>query len=163
MSTRIGSQFSDVMARLNTARKLEEKQYKNVAFFGDLTDRKFDLDGDGKADVRTSEATKMGATRREVTFLDAQGRAVDTFTSGTRLDSFFGLVETGKVWSHTHYERDAATGLTTETYERASNKTGELSARATKVFDSTTLRVIKDSEVSDRDDNGTLETSTVYK
>lgn len=155
-NTLIGSPFQNVLAKVQNARVLTETKEKNVPMFGDEVRRTFDVNGDGKADARLVESTVMGTTRRELTLMDAKGRTVDTFVSGTRYDPFFrSLSETGKVWSHEHreYSGDSATPVF-EVYERASNKTGALSARATTTFaggEKTKLEL-------DKDDNGSLET-----
>lgn len=157
MST-IGKPFSTVLAPVQNARVLSDRSEKNVPMFGDERIRTFDVNGDGKADAKLIESTVLGTTRRELSLLDGQGRAVDTFVSGTKRDSFFGLVETGKVWSHEHREY-AATGSAQlfEVYERASNETGALALRATTTFtpagEKTKLEI-------DKDQNGSLETIT---
>ncbi len=156
-TTRIGAPFQDVLSKVQNARVLSEEQGVDP-FRGAHTDRKYDMNGDGVADARLIEAKKGAANRRELSFLDAQGRPVDTFVSGTKDDRFFGLSDTGRIWSHTHREY-APTGNAMswerEVYERASNTTGELSERVT-----TTKRNGKQQLTfeSDKDGNGSLET-----
>lgn len=155
-NTLVGKPFSTVLAPVQNGRVLSDRSEKNVPMFGDQRTRTFDVNGDGKADAKLIESTVLGTTRRELSLLDGQGRAVDTFVSGTKRDSFFGLVETGKVWSHAHNEYPA-TGWapSLEIYEKASNETGELAMRATTTF---TPAGEKTKFEVDQDKNGSLET-----
>jgi len=156
-TTRIGAPFQDVLSKVQNARVVSETKGSDP-FRGAHTDRRFDMDGDGLADARLIEAKKGSATYRELSFLDAQGRPVDTFVSGTRDDRFFGLSDTGRIWSHTHREYAAAGNALSwerEVYERASNTTGELSQRVT------TTRRDGSAQATfelDQDGNGSLET-----
>ncbi len=156
-TTRIGAPFQDVLSKVQNARVLSEEKGVDP-FRGPHTDRKYDMNGDGVADARLIEAKKGAATRLELSFLDAKGRPVDTFVSGTKDDRFFGLSDTGRIWSHTHREYGAsgnAMSWEREVYERASNTTGELSERVT-----TTKRNGKQESTfeSDNDGNRSLET-----
>lgn len=156
-TTRIGAPFLDVLSKVQNARVLSEEQGTDP-FRGAHTDRKFDIDGDGVADARLIEAKKGAATYRELSFLDAKGRPVDTFVSGTKEDRFFGPSDTGRIWSHTHREYGAtgnAMSWEREVYERASNTSGELSQRVT-----TTRRNGAQQQTfeADQDGNGSLET-----
>lgn len=157
MTTRIGAPFQDVLSKVQNARVLSEEKGVDP-FRGPHTDRTYDVNGDGVADARLIEATKGSSTRRELSFLDAQGRPVDTFVSGTKDDRFFGLMDTGRVWSHTHREYGAtgnALSWEREVHERASNTTGELSERVTTTRRNGASQLTFES---DRDGNGSLET-----
>lgn len=157
MTTRIGAPFQDVLSKVQNARVISEAQGVDP-FRGPHTDRTFDLNGDGVADARLIEAKKGSATHRELSFLDAQGRAVDTFVSGTRADGFFGLSDTGRIWSHTHREYGPtgnAFSWEREVYERASNTTGALSERVTTTRRNGSTQLTFES---DTDGNGSLET-----
>lgn len=157
MTTRIGAPFQDVLSKVQNARVLSEEKGVDP-FRGPHTDRQYDVNGDGVADARLIEAKKGSATYRELSFLDAQGRPVDTFVSGTRDDRFFGLMDTGRIWSHTHREYGAtgnALSWEREVYERASNTTGELSERVTTTRRNGSTQATFES---DRDGNGSLET-----
>lgn len=159
-NTLVGAPFQSVLAKVQNARVLSESNAKNVPFFGNERVRTFDVDGNGTADAKLTESTLGGVTRRELTMFDAQGRKSDTFVSGTKRDSFFGLVETGKVWSHEHVEYGGSGQRVLEVYEKASNETGALRARATTTFDggAETTKV-----ELDKDGNGSLESVSVLR
>lgn len=154
-NTLVGKPFSTVLAPLQNARVLSDRTEKSVPMFGEQRTRTYDVNGDGKADARLIESTII-STRRELSMLDGQGRAVDTFVSGTKLDPFFGPVETGKVWSHEHRDYAGTSSAPIfEVYEKASNETGELALRATTTF---TPSGEKTKFELDKDQNGSLET-----
>ncbi|MDP3505427.1 MAG: hypothetical protein Q8S33_34120 [Myxococcales bacterium] len=156
-TTRIGAPFQSVLSKVQNARVLSEEKGVDP-FRGPHTDRKYDIDGDGVADARLIEAKKGASTRLELSFLDAKGRPVDTFVSGTRHDDFLGLSDTGRIWSHTHREYTPtgnAMSWEREVYERASNTTGELSERVTTTKRNGSQQLTFES---DRDGNGSLET-----
>lgn len=152
-NTLIGTSFQALLSTVKNARVVSEVKHGNLPMLGDHVTKTLDLDGNGTVDARLAESTKGTVTRRELTFLDAQGRPVDSFVSGTRHDPFFGLFETGKVWSHTHrdYEGTGATPVR-EVYERADTTTGNLSKRTTTDQHGTKVEL-------DTDGNGSLETT----
>ncbi|MHB8879348.1 MAG: hypothetical protein ACYC8T_37105, partial [Myxococcaceae bacterium] len=82
---------------------------------------------------------------------------------GNKVDSFYGMVGTGKIWSHAHVDHDPVTGRQTETYERANNGNGELKERVKTVFDPATRKYLSGHIEADRDENGSLETSYDFK
>ena len=97
-TTRIGAPFQDVLSKVQNARVLSDEKGVDP-FRGEHTDRKYDMNGDGVADARLIEAKKGAATHLELSFLDAKGRPVDTFVSGTKDDRFFGALTVAQLTS----------------------------------------------------------------
>ncbi|MCU0699048.1 MAG: hypothetical protein MUC96_21295 [Myxococcaceae bacterium] len=154
-TTRIGTPFQNILSKVKDARVVSEKTGAPNGILGTPTTREYDLDGNGTVDARSTEwAHRRNGTRTVLSFLDGQGRAVDTFVSGGKSGWTMKPGEPAQVWSHTHTEYGSGANKRV-VHERANSGTGELGFRASTTLDGKTERAVYES---DRDGNGTLET-----
>jgi hypothetical protein len=155
-TTRVGAPFQDILSKVKDARVLSETS-AGRSVLGTGTTRQLDLNGDGKADAQVTDwKSRTAGNRQWVSFLDAQGRPVDTFVSGGKKGWTMQPGDAPRVWSHTHHEYGSG-GQERTIHERANPTTGDLGFRATTVRDGSS---VKSTYEVDTDHNGTLETVT---
>ncbi|MDX2010215.1 MAG: hypothetical protein SFW67_08500 [Myxococcaceae bacterium] len=154
-TTRIGTPFQNILSKVKDARVVSEKTGSPNAILGTPTTREYDLDGDGTVDARGTEwAHRHNGTRHFLSFLDDQGRPVDSFVSGGKSGWTTRPGEPARVWSHTHTEYGSGDNQRV-VHERANSRTGELGSRTSTTRDGKTERAVYESDL---DGNGTLET-----
>jgi hypothetical protein len=152
-TTRIGTPFQDVLSKVKDARVVSVKKDSSNGILGQATVRELDVDGDGTVDARHTEwKHRLNGTRHALSFLDDQGRPVDTFMSGGKQGWTMRPGDPSTIFSHTH--REYGPGAKERIVHETAPVGGGARCRTTTLRDGATT---KSTAECDFDGNGTLE------